>query len=78
LAQKGAQITHLTGEHDDMATSVAGVLVQLATPGLRMWGGPPRAKTEEEEAEAERERKEASAEMVRAAITKHGVYWPAR
>jgi hypothetical protein len=78
LIWKGAKITHPNGEHDDLATSTAGALVLLATPGVRMWGGPPRAKTEEEEAEAERERKEASAEMVRAAITKHGVYWPAR
>jgi hypothetical protein len=78
LIWKGAKITHPSGEHDDMATSVAGCLVQLATPGVRMWGGPPPPKTEEELEEEERERKEQSAEMVRAAITKHGVYWPAR
>jgi hypothetical protein len=76
LIWKGAKITHPTGEHDDMATSVAGLLVLLDTPGVRMWGGPPAPKTEEEEAADLAERKEQSAELVKSAIARHASFWP--
>jgi hypothetical protein len=71
-------IDHAPGARDDLINATAGALM-LAAPGLpkvRMWGGNPYKTTDEEHAAEERERKEQSAEMIRGAIAKHGMYWP--
>lgn len=82
LIWKGAKITHPSGEHDDMATSAAGVLALLVQPEVRLWGGDPSAgksvdQMQEEEAAGQREVTAQSAEMVRAGIAKGGgMWWP--
>jgi hypothetical protein len=71
------EVDHPRGGHDDHANALALAAAPFAAEmPIRFWGGNPYRTTEEEQAAEERERKEQSAEMIRTAVAKSGVFWP--
>ena len=84
LVWRGGKIDHLSGEHDDWANAVAGVVMQLTgdRPRKCCWCGGDcvlfceRTLSREASDEAAETAKAASTNMIEAAIRGQGVWWP--
>jgi len=80
LVWRGSKITHPSGEHDDYACSVAGVLAGLAAPEpdpVRVWGGNDAVAMTAEELEAElAAEREAGAAWLADRLERFGSYFP--
>lgn len=77
LVWRGAKIDHPSGEHDDWANAAAGLVgTLLDQTEVRMWGGSPPAKSDEEEAADLCERKARGAQDLETRIQRHGAYFP--